>query len=107
MSDDDKELTIIMRAAYRWDLYAALSPIIFLVIVGLSIYIGFIAEDLAFYIGVFVFAVTSIVWWVWTIITIRKLVLILNRVGNNMNYVKEEIKEARKEIAELNKINNK
>lgn len=104
--NDDEELKHIIKTAYRWDLYAVFSPIAFLVLVGLSLYLGIIAKDLAFYIGLFVFAITTVIWWVWTIFTIKKLVITLNKVGKNLVWVKTEFKEIRKEIADITKNNN-
>lgn len=101
----DDELKQIVKTAYKWDLYAVFSPVIFLIIIGVSIYIGLIATDMAFYIGLFMFAITTIVWWVWTIFTIKKLAITLTKVGSNLLWVKTEFKKIRDEISKLN--NNK
>jgi hypothetical protein len=97
----DEELIKIIKAAYKWDLYAALSPIVFLLIIGLSIYLGFVKDDIAFYVGVFIFCVTSVLWWIWTIITIRKLAITLIKVSDNLTWVKSEFKKIRENIADI------
>lgn len=101
MEYKDEELEKIIKAAYRWDLYAVFSPIIFLFIIGISIYIGVIATDLAFYVGLSVFAITCILWWAWTIFTIKRLAITLSRVGNNLIWVKTEFKKIREDIVKL------
>ena len=103
---EEEELNKILKTAYRWDLYAVISPILFLILMGTSIYLGIVAESLVFHIGLFIFAITTILWWAWTIFTIKKLVITLNSVGKNLSWVKTEFKEIRKEIADLTK-NNK
>ena len=88
----------IERQVERLDTLAKIVPTTFLLSsLGLTIW-GYITLDTAFYVGLIVFAVTSIVWWFWTIYTIRYLIKILNRAASNLGEVRAEFKEVAKDV---------
>ena len=100
MNDLDKS-NLITTQVDRWDLFARLTPTVFLVTCVLLIVYGVIDFETAFYVGVAMFAVTAVVWWWWAIFTIRHLVILLNRASKNLVEVAGEVKEVSKEIEQL------
>jgi len=82
----------------RWDLYARITPTIFLIISIILIATGIIDFKTAFWLGLGMFAVTAVTWWFWTIYTIRHLIRTLNRASNNIVEVKDEFINIKKEV---------
>ena len=82
----------------RWDLYARITPTIFLIISIILIATGIIDFKTAFWLGLGMFAVTAVTWWFWTIYTIRHLIRTLNRASNNIVEVKDEFISIKKEV---------
>lgn len=95
---DQEQATKISLQVERWDLYARLTPTIFLIIAGILIITGVINFAQAFYVGLGLFAVTAVTWWFWTIYTIRHLVKTLHEASNGLQDVKNEFKHINKEI---------
>lgn len=85
----------------RWDLYARIAPTVFLVISVLCISFGIIDFNVAFFIGIGLFAVTAVTWWFWTIYTIKHLVNTLNRASTNLLEVREEFTAINKDIRDF------
>lgn len=88
----------IQRQVDRWDLYAKLTPTIFLLISLVLVWFDIIDFEQAFWLGLGLFACTAVTWWFWTIYTIRKLVHTLNRATKNLAEVKEEFIDVSKEV---------
>ena len=82
----------------RWDLYARITPTIFLIISIILIATGIIDFKTAFWLGLGMIAVTAVTWWIWTIYTIRHLIRTLNRASNNIVEVKDEFISIKKEV---------
>ena len=82
----------------RWDLYARITPTIFLIISIILIATGIIDFKTAFWLGLGMFAVTAVTWWFWTIYTIRHMIRTLNRASNNIVEVKGELISIKKEV---------
>ena len=91
----------IAQQVERWDLYARLTPTIFLVGSLFLILFNLIDFETAFYVGLVGFAFTAVVWWWWAIFTIRYLVITLNRASNNLIEVNTDVKIITKELQEL------
>ena len=91
----------IAQQVERWDLYARLTPTIFLVGSLFLIVFKIIDFETAFYVGLIGFAFTAVVWWWWAIFTIRYLVITLNRASNNLIEVNTDVKIITKELQEL------
>lgn len=91
----------IEKQVERWDLFARLTPTVFLLSSILLIVYGVIDFETAFYVGVGMFAVTAVIWWWWSIITIRHLVILLNRASKNLVEVAGEVKEVSQEMKQL------
>ena len=95
----DKNYTSsIITQVDRWDIYARVTPTLFLIISIILISTGVINFDQAFYIGIGLFAVTAVTWWFWTIYTIRHLVKTLDSASTGLQEIKEEFKIVDKEI---------
>lgn len=82
----------------RWDLYARITPTIFLILSIILIATGIIDFKTAFWLGLGMFAVTAVTWWFWTIYTIRHLIRTLNRASNNIVEVKDEFISIKREV---------
>jgi len=82
----------------RWDLFARITPTIFLIISMILIASGIIDFQTAFWVGLGMFALTAVTWWFWTIYTIRHLIRTLNRASNNIVEVKDEFVSIKKDL---------
>lgn len=96
----DKERKIELQVE-RWDAFARIVPIVFLVACGGLILLGVIDYEEAFWAALGVFAVTAVTWWFWTIYTIRHLVKTLHRASKNLGEVREEFAKISKEIQDI------
>jgi hypothetical protein len=92
---------LIAAQVERWDLFARLTPTAFLLTSLVLILFDIIDFETAFYVGLVGFATTAVVWWWWAIITIKHLVITLNRASKNLNEVSREIVRATQEIEAL------
>ena len=91
----------IARQVERWDLYARLTPTIFLVGSLFLILFNLIDFETAFYVGLVGFAFTAVVWWWWAIFTIKYLVTVLNRTSKNLQETSKEISQINREVKQL------
>jgi hypothetical protein len=91
----------IAQQVERWDLYARLTPTIFLVGSLLLIVFKIIDFETAFYVGLVGFALTAVVWWWWAIFTIKYLVTVLNRTSKNLQDTAIEISQISTEIEKI------
>jgi len=85
----------------KWDLFARITPTIFLIISIILITTGWIDFAQAFWLGLGLFAVTAVTWWFWTIYTIRHLIRTLSRTSNNLLEVRNEFKDVKTEVEAL------
>ena len=85
----------------RWDLFAKLAPTVFLIIAMVLVSLGIITFTTAFWVGIGMFASTAVVWWFWTIYTIRQLIKTLARASQNLLEVKKEFVEINKQVKAL------
>ena len=91
----------IAQQVERWDLYARLTPTIFLVGSLFLILFKIIDFETAFYVGLVGFAFTAVVWWWWAIFTIKYLVIVLNRTSKNLQDTAIEISQISTEIEKI------
>ena len=91
----------IAQQVERWDLYARLTPTIFLVGSLFLIIFKIIDFETAFYVGLVGFAFTAVVWWWWAIFTIKYLVIVLNRTSKNLQDTAIEISQISTEIEKI------
>ena len=91
----------IVKQVERWDLYARLAPTFFLIICVLLIALDIINFKAAFYIGLGLFAITSVTWWFWTVYTIRHLVHTLNTASAGLLEVRDEFRKINEDIQEF------
>ena len=91
----------IAKQVERWDLFARLTPTLFLATSLILVVFDFVKLEYAFYIGLTGFAITAVSWWWWAIFTIKYLVTILSRASSNLTVVNNEIKIVRKELEDL------
>ena len=91
----------IAKQVERWDLYARLTPTVFLAGSILLIVFNIINFETAFYVGLVGFAFTAVVWWWWAIFTIKYLVTVLNRTSKNLQDAATEISQISTEIEQL------
>jgi hypothetical protein len=88
----------IEQQVARWDLYAKIAPTIFLLVSAVSLTIGITSFDTMFNIGMILFAFTAVTWWFWTIITVKYVIKTMSSATNNLEEVKQDLKEIREEI---------
>ena len=98
--DEIKNQTIAEQVE-KWDVYARLTPTVFLLISIMLIVFNVIDFETAFYVGLLGFALTAVVWWWWAIFTIRYLVITLNRASKNLGEVNREVKIVTTELEAL------
>ena len=91
----------IAKQVERWDLFARLTPTLFLATSLILVLFDIVKLEYAFYIGLAGFAVTAVSWWWWAIFTIKYLVTILSRASSNLTDVNNEIKIVKKELEDL------
>jgi hypothetical protein len=91
----------IAKQVERWDLFARLTPTLFLATSLILVVFNIVKLEYAFYIGLTGFAITAVSWWWWAIFTIKYLVTILSRASSNLTDVNNEIKIVRKELEDL------
>ena len=91
----------IQKQVERWDLFARLTPTLFLATSLILVVFNIVKLEYAFYIGLTGFAITAVSWWWWAIFTIKYLVTILSRASSNLTDVNTEIKIVRKELEDL------
>lgn len=87
----------IEKQVARWDLYAKIAPTFFLVASAISLAYGITSFDTLFNIGMIVFAFTAVVWWFWTIFTIRYIINLMSTATQDLDDVKQDLKEIREE----------
>ena len=91
----------IAEQVERWDVYARITPTVFLLVSIILIVFGIIDFETAFYVGLVGFAFTAVVWWWWAIFTIKYLVTTLNRASKNLQEVNQEVKEITQKVKAL------
>jgi len=91
----------ITKQVERWDLFARLTPTLFLATSLFLVLFNIVPVEYAFYIGLTGFAVTAVSWWWWAIFTIRYLITILSRASSNLLDVSTDMKVVKKELQDL------
>ena len=91
----------IAKQVEQWDLYARLTPTIFLLGSLFLIVFKIIDFETVFYVGLVGFAFTAVIWWWWAIFTIKYLVTVLNRTSKNLQETSKEIIDISAEVKKL------
>ena len=91
----------IAKQVERWDLFARVTPTLFLVTTMALMMFDLVKVEYAFYVGLTGFAVTAVTWWWWAIFTVKYLITVLNRASKGLNEVNTEVKKVKEELAVL------
>lgn len=92
--------TKIEKQVARWDLYAKTAPTFFLVAATIALTYGLTSFDTLFNIGMVLFAFTAVTWWFWTIITVKYIIRLMSSATQDLNDVKQDLKEIREEFVD-------
>jgi hypothetical protein len=82
-------------------LYAKLTPPFFLLFAGVLLVFNLIKFDTLFYVGLGMFSITAVVWWFWSIFTIRFIIRNMTLATKGLNEVKQDIRLITSEIKDL------
>mgnify|MGYP006879004312 FL=1 len=91
----------INKQVERWELFAKLVPPFFLFGSFILLVFDLIQFDKIFYAGLFVFAMSSVTWWFWSLFTVRYILKLMNKTTNTLIETKEELALIRKEVVKL------
>jgi surface polysaccharide O-acyltransferase-like enzyme len=89
------------KQAERWDLYAKFTPPFFLMFAGVLLVFNLIKFDTLFYVGLGMFSITAVVWWFWSIFTIRFIIRNMTLATKGLNEVKQDLKSITSEMKDL------
>lgn len=93
-----KKAEQIEKQVGRWDLYAKIAPTIFLLVSFVSLSYGISSFNTLFNIGMVLFAMTAVVWWFWTIFTVRYIIRTMSNATKELLEVKDELKNIKDEL---------
>ena len=88
----------IEKQVDRWDLYAKITPTVFLILCAISLSYRITSFNTLFNIGMIGFAFTAVVWWFWTIITVRHIIKLMSTATTDLDDVKQDLKEIKEEL---------
>jgi len=91
----------IKKQVERWDLFARISPTLFLMTTLFLTIFEIVKIEYAFYVGLIGFAVTAVTWWWWAIFTIKYLITTLARASANLTDVDQEVEDVKVELRKL------
>ena len=91
----------IKKQVERWDLFARLTPTMFLLTTLLLSIFDIVKIEYAFYVGLIGFAITAVTWWWWAIFTIKYLITTLARASANLTNVDQEVADVKMELRKL------
>lgn len=91
----------IAKQAERWDLYAKFTPPFFLLLAIILVILDLIQFDTIFYVGLAMFSFTAVVWWFWSIFTIRYIIRNMANATHGLKQVKKELREITSEVKDL------
>ena len=103
MTKDEEISNKIERQVARWDLFAKLAPTIFLAVCFVLLMTDSVTFETIFIFGMVFFAFTAVVWWFWTIYSIRFLVKVLRRASTGLIEVSSELKIIKEEYKDIHK----
>lgn len=95
---DQKDLDKIQNQAKLWNLYSIGSPLLLIIFVLVLYIIDALHYDFLFWVCLFVFGLSSVIWWVWAVTTIIKLTNTLKQADENFLIILKEIQSLKIKI---------
>jgi len=91
----------IRKQAELWDMYAKISPFIFLIIAGSLWAFGIIEHTDAFYTAAVIFGLTAVTWWFWIVRTIAKLASLLRSADDGVQETLRDLRDIKELVKQL------
>ena len=104
----NKKLIIseILKQATWWDYFSRIVPLLFVIVSASFFFNHYTNLELLVWVGIIMFAVTSLIWWWWTLYNIYRLTKILDDSYENFVSVVEELSNLKDSLDE-NSPNNR
>jgi len=91
----------IRDQARLWDIYAKISPIIFIVVAGVMWLLNIVQHDQILWAGAIIFAVTAVTWWFWTVHTIGKIAQLLRSADDGVRETLHDLRDIKDLVKQL------
>ena len=98
MNNQDRIKIKIDKQIARWELYAKVAPICFILIFIFLLWTDFVELTVLYYVSLVLIAVTSTVWWFWSIYTVRYVISKMSNASHSLDELKAEIEEIKKNM---------
>ena len=92
----------IREQARLWDMYAKISPIVFVIVMGVLWFLDLVHHTHILWAGAILFGITAITWLFWTVLTIGKIASLLRNADkgvqdalHNLRDIKDLVKQMR------------
>jgi hypothetical protein len=105
MTDEHQENKIktIEDQVHKWNLYAKYAPLVSLVAITVLWATNIVDINIVFYATLTLIAITSTIWWFWTLKTILYLLGTINNTAESFKWIQQEFELLKSEIEKIKK----